>query len=165
MTALYQIANEITELNNIDVGEDDSLDEAIKNSLDCLEMDLNEKIDNIVKLSQSMSGDISQIKSEIKRLQDRNKSFINKQESLKSYIIKTLQSIDKKSLKTALFTVSQVAGRDKVIIDNESAIPNDYISVKVVESPDKKELLAELKNGNDVPGCHIEKSDASLRIK
>lgn len=164
MTVLYSIKEEIIKLENIDSEGDESLEEAIHNSLDDLELDFNEKVDNIVKFNQSIDGDINQINSEIKRLQERKKDFTKRQLSMKSYILKNMADLEKKAIKTALFSVTSVAGKDKIIIDDESKIPSDYINIKVVETPDKMSLLKAAKNG-DIEGCHLEKSDSSLRIK
>lgn len=164
MTALYAIKEEIIQLQNIENDGDKSLEEAIHNSLDDLNLEFNDKIDNIIKLNQSIDGDLLLIDLEIKRLQSRKQSFKNHQDSLKSYVLKNMDELDKKTIKTALFSVTNVAGKDKVIIDNEGDIPDLFINIKVVESPDKKAILKALKDG-EIPGCHIEKSDNSLRIK
>lgn len=165
MTALYEISKEILAINDIDDEGDESLKEAITNSLDDLKMDFNEKIDNIIKFSKSIDGDISSIDTEIERLKKRRTSFANKQEQLKNYVITNLKAIDQKSIKTPLFTVSTYKGRDKVVVDDVSKIPNSYIGVRVVETPNKVELLKALKAGQEIPGCHIEQSDTTLKIK
>lgn len=164
-TPLYEIKDEIVSLQNIEADGDESLEEAIHNSLDDLQLDFNDKIDNIVKMNQSIDGDISLIDAEIKRLQARKQSFKKRQESMKKYVIKNMQELDKKTIKTALFSVSCVDGRDKVVIDNELEIPSDFVNIKVVESPDKKALLDAIKSGQNIEGCHVEKSDNNLRIK
>lgn len=164
MSALYTIKEEIAALQSMETDGDLSLEEAIHNSLDDLNIEFNEKIDNIVKLNQSIENDVLLINAEIKRLTDRKNKFNDRIDSMKKYILKNMDELNKKSVKTPLFSVTSVKGRDKLIIDNESEIPSDYISIKVIESPDKKALLKAYKDG-EIKGCHVEQSDNTLRIK
>ncbi|MCP3901492.1 MAG: siphovirus Gp157 family protein [Desulfobacteraceae bacterium] len=161
---LYEISEEIKQLESMETEGDQSLEEAIANSLDDLNLDFNEKIDNIVKLNQSMDGDVVLIDAEIKRLQERKQGFKKRQDSLKQYVLNNMKALDKKNIKTALFSVTSMAGRDKIFIDDESKIPSDFINIKVTETPDKKALLKAMKDGQ-VAGCHLEKSENTLRIK
>ena len=164
MIPLYEITEEIRLLESMETDGDESLEDAIHNSLDDLNLDFNEKIDNIVKLNQSMDGDVLLIDNEIKRLQERKQGFKKRQDALKQYVLKNMADLQKKTVKTALFSVTSMAGRYKVFIDDESKIPTDFINIKVVETPDKKALLAAMKE-SEIDGCHLEKSDNTLRIK
>lgn len=161
---LYEIANEILELQNIETDGDVSLEEAIKNGLDELTLSFNDKIDNIVKLEKYLEGNTLIIDVELERLAARKKSNKSKQEYLKKYMLHEMEKLGKKSVDTGLFKVTSAKGRDKVVIDNEVELPSEYVTVKVSESPNKKELLAALKEG-EVKGCHLEKSPNNLRIK
>ncbi len=163
-TPLYDISAEIKKLESMEAEGDKSLEEAIANSLDDLNLSFNEKIDNIIKLEHSMSGDVVLIDAEIKRLQERKEGIKKRQASLKLYVISNMKALHKSNIKTALFSVTNISGRDKVIIDDESKIPNDFINIKITETPDKKALLKAMKEGS-ISGCHLEKSDNTLRIK
>lgn len=170
MTALYEISENILELQSIESDGDISLEEALKNSLDELEMDFYDKANNIVKLINQISSDTLTVDNEIKRLQERKQSFKRHQDGLKHYLIIEMEKIDKKTIKTPLFSITSALGREKVIIDNEEDIPSEYIIIKMTESPDKKAILAmlkEMKDGEEslVPGCHIERGENSLKIK
>lgn len=165
---LYEIADSIVELQSIEVGDDESLAEAIQNSMEDVEMDLFDKLDNMVKMTLNNDAHLVGIEAEIKRLQARKKFFTNENASVKEYILFVLRKMKKKTLKTTLYTLTDMLGKMKVIIDDEDKIPNAYINIKMVETPDKRELLkalTALEEGEEIAGCHAEKSPNTLRIK
>jgi len=161
---LFEIKNEILELENMETDGEQSLEEAIKNSLDDLNLDLNEKVDNLCRLINSIEGSKATISNEIARLGDRKKSCDTRIAGIKQYLLDTVQELNKKSVKTELYTVTNATGRDGIIIDDEKAIPSDFVHVEVVEKIDKKALLKAAKE-RIINGCHIEKSKNTLRIK
>ncbi|MBC7211195.1 MAG: siphovirus Gp157 family protein, partial [Pseudomonas sp.] len=92
-----------------------------------------------------------------------------------------------KSIKRPLFTISLVAGKEKVIVDNEEAVPDDLTTVATKITPDKNAIAAKLKAdrehndavrkrmaaGEDcedelIPEpawAHLERGESSIRIK
>lgn len=161
---LFEISEQILELLAIESDGEQSLEEAIHEGLESLELDFYDKTDNIVKLIHQISADSLTIDSEIDRLRSRKVTFSNQQAGLKKYLVSEMAKIDKKSIKTPLFSLTSVAGRNKVIIDNETDIPDEYVSIKMTETPDKTALLKALAD-NEIKGCHIEKGDNTIRIK
>ena len=161
---LYEISEAILELQSIEVEGEESLEEAIQNSLAELEMDFYEKVDATTKLINQINADVVTVDNEIKRLQDRKKHFNNQVTSIKGYLLNEMEKLEKKSVKTDLFTLTSVKGREKVIIDIESDLPTEYVKIKMTEAPDKVALLKALKEGK-IPGCHLDRSDNSLKIK
>lgn len=146
--------------------DDDSLDEqTIKDTLESIEGDVNEKGVNIVKLTQGWDADISAIDEEIKRLTTRKKAIKNRTDQLRDYLRYNMQASGITKIECPLFTVSLRKTRDIVSIDDESLIPDDYVTVKTTVSPNKAEILKALKSGADIPGASITESEQSLVIK
>ena len=54
-------------------------------------------------------------------------------------------------------------GMDVVVVDDDSAVPDEYQRVAV--APDKALIKKALKDGCEVPGCHLGKGNSSVRIK
>ena len=161
---LYKISESILELQAIETEGEQTLEEAIQNSLAELEMNFYEKVDATTKLINQINADVITVDNEIKRLQDRKKHFNNQVTSIKGYLLNEMEKLEKKSVKTDLFTLTSVKGREKVIIDIESDLPTEYVKIKMTEAPDKAALLKALKEG-EISGCHLERSDNSLKIK
>lgn len=146
--------------------DDESIDaQTLKDTLESIEGDIEEKGVNIVKLTKGWDADISAIDEEIKRLTTRKKAIKNRAEQLRDYLRYNMQASGISKIECPLFTVSLRKARDIVSIDDESLIPDDYVTVKTTVSPNKAEILKSLKAGVDIPGASITESEQSLVIK
>lgn len=161
---LYEIKEEILKLESIEADGDQSLEEAIKNSLDDLDMEFEEKIENVVMLYKEVERDIDVIKAEVARLNSRKKQFENRIESMKQYVIDSMQALDRKTVKTAKHTISTVSGKDVAVIDDVDKLDENLVVIKVTEAPDKKAILKALLSG-DVEGAHLEKTKTTLMVR
>ena len=158
---LHEMTSAIAKLH-----DDDSLDEqTIKDALESIEGDINEKGVNIVKLTQGWDADVSAIDEEIKRLTTRKKAIKNRTDQLRDYLRYNMQSSGITKIECPLFTVSLRKARDVVSIDDELLIPDEYVTVKTTVSPNKSEILKALKSGADIPGASIKESEQALVIK
>ncbi len=77
MSKLYEITAKHKALQEIEVPEDGTMDEAIKDTFEMIEGDFNDKAVAMVKVTRNMDADVSSIDDEIKRLQARNKTITN----------------------------------------------------------------------------------------
>ena len=158
---LHEMTGAIAKLH-----DDDTLDEqTIKDTLESIEGDINEKGVNIVKLSNSWDADIDAIDAEIKPLTTRKKALQNRGQSLRDYLRYNMQASGISKIECPLFTVSLRKAREVVQINDESLIPDDYVKVKTTVTPDKAAILKALKDGVDIPGAEIAESQQSLVIK
>jgi hypothetical protein len=139
--------------------------EALKDTLDGIEGMFNDKAVRVVDVINNGDSDIAAIDGEIARLQARKKVIQNAKESLKEYLRMNMEATGISKIESPLFVITLAKGRDIAVIDNEEAIPDDYVRVKTTIAPDKASILKALKEGEDVPGAHIEKSKSSVRIK
>jgi hypothetical protein len=139
-------------------------DEAVRNALDGLEMEVSEKASNIMRLGQNISSDISAIDNEIARLTKRKEALSNRERSLKEYLIHNMERTKTKRIECPLFSISHVDGKDVVEIESVKDLPGEYVTIKVEEKPDKRKLLNDLKAGKEIPSAKLVKSKSSLRI-
>ena len=71
-----------------------------------------------------------------------------------------------KKISCPLFTITNVIGREVVVVDDVDEIPDDYMELPpVTAKADKKAIMTALKAGEEVPGVHIERNKSSIRIK
>jgi len=164
MTQLYKLSEQHRELQDMVSSGDMSLDE-LKDTFDGLGGEFNEKAISLVHVVQNMDSDTSEIDTEIKRLQARKKAITNRQDSMRDYLRTNMEASGISKIECPLFSITLAKGRDLVVIDDQDQIPDEYIEVSVVQKPDKREILAKLRAGEDIPGARIEKSKTSLRIK
>lgn len=146
---LYELAKSFIELQsrleNDDIGENTK--QAIIDTLEGLDFDLEEKTENIIKLIRNQESDIVAVDEEIKRLQNIKKVRQNNIDGLKNYLLNNLVGIGKEKVETPLFKVTVKQNPPKVVIRDENEVPATYmkISYAVDKSVLKQDLLDEEK--------------------
>jgi len=163
MTQLYALSEHHQKLQQL-IEQDEIPIEQLQDTFDLIEGEFNDKAVALVFVVNNVSSDVAEIDAEIKRLQDRKRTFENKQKQLREYLRSNMESSGIMKIESPLFSITLAAGRDIAVIDDESKLPENLVTVKTTSTPDKREILAALKGG-DVPGAHLEKSKTSLRIK
>jgi hypothetical protein len=163
MAKLRDITGQYKEL--LDLANSDEIPaEAIRDTLQAIEGEFEQKAIKVADVIHNIESDISQIDKEIKRLQARKKVVENRKESIRDFLINNMEACNISKISCPLFTITLVKGRDVVVVDDEDDLPDQYITVKTSTAPDKAALLAALKEGT-IDGAHLEKSKPSLRIK
>lgn len=162
MTSLYQLTGEIKELRALGDIEGELV---VKDTIDAIAGEFEVKAQSIVHVSLNLNADVSAIDAEIERLQERKRLLKKRDESLKDYLRENMEASGIKKISCPLFTITCVDGREIVIVEDESALPDDMVNVKTEISPDKKKILDALKAGQEVAGTRLERSKSSIRIK
>lgn len=160
---LYELTGQYLQLE--EMMEDSDIDPAIlKDTMESLDGEFEEKLNNCGKVLKNYTAHLNAIEEEIKRLQAKKKTLSNKQENFKNYIKTSMQAVNKKSVKTLLFTFTVKDGVDSVVIDNEDAVPEKFRE-KVPDKINKDAIKADLKNGQKFTFAHLEKGQPSLQIR
>lgn len=166
MTHLYELTEQSRELAQLAEVSDEEMAQAIADTWEALEGEFNDKAVAIVHVTRIIDADVSIIDAEIKRLQLRKKTTVNKIEALKSYLRTNMAASGISKIDCPLFSITLGKPSKIVVIDNESKIPADYLKMQTLMSPMKKEILAALKEDPDaVPGCSLGESKQSLLIR
>ena len=156
---LYEINEQIR--NAIELGYDPETGEILDASaLEQLQMDRDEKIENICLYIKDLAAEATAIKAEESALADRRKASERKSESLKRYLQAMLDGQKWKSSKA----VVSYRKTQSVIVDNLDEIPNDFMRIKTTSEPDKVAIKDALKAGTEVAGCHLEEGQ-SMSVK
>lgn len=159
---LYELAENY--LNLQELLENEEIDqELIVNALDEVGGELEDKAENIAKLIKTLEVDINGYKTEEKRLTDKRKSLENRVKSLKEYLDSAMKITGKTKFKGQLFSFNIQKNTPSVNILDDELIPEKYF-IEQVPVLDKKSLLADLKNGEEISGAEIKQTE-SLRIR
>jgi hypothetical protein len=161
MTALHELTGQFLELAN----NEDLPAEAIRDTLEAMEGDIRSKAVSLADWSLDMDGNIEKIDAAIERLQDKKKTIAKRKESLIEYLRNNMEATGISKIQCPLFSITLVSGRESVAISDESAIPDDFLNVKTVISPDKTAIAKALKDGQEVAGASLQRSQSSIRIK
>ena len=160
---LWKIADEYLELSSM---LDDGDDEAVKNTLELVDHNLQDKIDNICNLISAWTATEETLSNEIKRLQARRKLFENRKQRLKGYLLFQIKRLNKPSVETEHWSVRVQKGRESLVVDDINQIPDKYL--KVTTTVDKTLLKRDadaMHEKMECAGFHMERGEDYVVIK
>ena len=161
---LYDISNNLLVLHTMLDNATDELDrQTAIDTLESVEFDFNEKVENIVKLIRNWEGEAAAIENEKKRLSNRADNINKNIVKLKEYMYGELKRLDRDKVQTDLFTVSVKKNPKKVVVLDLLSVPVDYLKFQEPKV-DKRKIMEDLNIGKEVAGVTIEQ-DESLVIK
>ena len=161
MAKLYELTQNYNNLLEL-ADNPDVPTEMLKESLNSIDDEIDTKVENIAKVIKSIESDVAGLKGEEKRLADRRKGLENRIDNLKKYIESSMRAVGKENIRGKVFTLGIQRNAPSVDVTNEDAIPEQYFITKRELS--KKDILAALKKGEEVPGAAIKQTE-SLRIR
>jgi hypothetical protein len=137
--------------------------EALNDTLEALEGELTVKASNVAAFVLNLEAEAEKIKAVEQRIAARRKVYESKAERIRSYLKENMERAGIKKIEAldGSFTATLTAPRASVVVDNEAALPPSF--VKTTTSPDKAAIGEALKDGQEVPGAHLEYK-AGLRI-
>lgn len=166
MRKLYEINADILEA--LEAGTEEMVDEetgeiiSIKDRLEALEMEKDEKIEHVALYAKDTMALIEQIAAERKALKEREDRLKNKLDGLKQYLA---FATDGKPVKdNPRFILSFRPSESVTVNVDASTLPVEYQNVKTSIEPKKMEIKKALKAGKEVKGCELVKN-LSVSIK
>lgn len=165
MSRLYEITGQFRELAALADGDDEDLAVAVRDTMGAIEAEFNDKALAVSHVILNFDADIAALDSEIDRLQERKRLITNRQKEIKDYLRENMEATGITKISCPLFTITCAKGRESVVVDDESKLPDELMRVKTEISPDKTAIAAKLKAGDDVPGARLERGQSSIRIK
>lgn len=143
--------------------------EVIRDTLEGLEGELQDKVENIIKLMRSIEADEEGLKKEEERLHNRRIALHVRRENIKSYLESELlrNNIDK--VKTNIASVWMQNNKPSVIVTDENCEElkkPEYkdVWIKHPDTLDKTKLYELLKQGYTIPGVSLH-TNKSIRIR
>lgn len=161
---LYDISQQFLSIQEL-AENDESMIEAVADTMEGIAADFEQKGQAVVVIFRGMEADIEAIDSELKRLSEKKKAIQNRVEWLRNYLRDNMAATGITKISCPLFNITLSEAAKQVEVFDESALPDDYVTVKTVLSPDKRKLLADLKEGVDIPGAMLVDGTRRLTIK
>lgn len=161
---LYDISQKFISIQEL-AENDESMIEAVADTMEGITADFEQKGQAVVVIFKGMEADIEAIDSELKRLSEKKKAIQNRVEWLRNYLRDNMAATGITKISCPLFNITLSEAAKQVEVFDESALPDDYVTVKTVLSPDKRKLLADLKEGVDIPGAMLVEGTRRLTIK
>lgn len=137
-------------------------EEAVFDTIEMIETDMDSKADSYAKLIRNMDGDAAQILTEINRLKDRKSAIENRRDWLKSQLENMMRTTGRTKFKTALFSFNIQRNGGKQPVDITADVPAEWLKPG---EPDKEKIRAYLESGNELPFAVLMERGESLRIR
>lgn len=157
---LYEITGDILELQEMLVSDPEN--EYVKDTLESLSYDLNDKAEAYCRVIKNMEAHLQGFKSEIDRLSKKKKTLENSISRLKEALFNSMQATGTDKIKGELFTIRVQNNAPRLPHNLDiNQVPIDYL-IEREYSIDKIALLNDIKAGK-VEGIELEVNQ-SLRI-
>ena len=165
MQKLYEIADQYKKIQELADSDDENMLVAIADTMEGIEADFQEKAQAVVSTAFNLESGIDAIDAQIKRLQQMKKTIQDKTEWMRNYLKRNMETSGITKISCPLFTITLSAPSKVVQIDDEAALPDDYVRVKTEVAPDKVKIAKDLKDGVDIPGASLVDGARRLTIK
>lgn len=161
---LYELAGEYRaisdKLHDLDLPED-----VIADTLDGLGGDLQEKSINVAKYFRNLEAMANQIKQAEAQMMARRNAIEKRADSLKEYLKSNMERAGISKIECPFFVISIKQNPESVQVDDETLVPRDYFrEIPVSYQLDKTLVKTAIKDGYNVPGCHLSR-ETRLDIK
>jgi predicted transcriptional regulator len=150
---LYEISQEYQQLFSY-LEESNFDQQTIENTLAPLKKTAEEKSKSVAAFIGNINNDLLSLKEHKKNIESRIKNHETKIENLKNYLKMNMETLNITSIKCPEFDILIRNNPPKLIIDNESNIPSEFIKIEYII--DKENLKKAIKEGLFCDGVHIE---------
>lgn len=151
---LYKISNRYLEAYGMLYACEDMPQEAINDTLEGIQAEINDKALNIARMIKNLEADAAAIKNAEDEMAKRRKIIENKAKSLEAYLFFNLKNIEFKSIDSPDTVIKRGNVSESVVIDNEKLLLEKYFRIK--KEPNKEEIKKDLKAKIMVDGAHLE---------
>lgn len=137
-------------------------EEAIFDTIEMIEADMDTKADSYAKIIKSMDGDTALIDEEIKRLQSRKSSILGRKKWLLNQLYETMKATGRTKFKTALFSYNIAKNGGVNPVELTAPVPAEWLKPG---EPDTKKIREYLESGNELDFATLGERGESLRIR
>lgn len=154
-TSALELFTDPTELFN---------DDLIADTLESIELDFDEKVINTAAIIKSMQAEADAIKNAIASMAARQKSLENRADDLKAYLLRNMQAVGKKQVKSPWLVVNVQKSPASLNVIDQSLIPDIFKEKVMTVKIDKTAIKNVWSDDKPIAGCEMVQSE-HLRIK
>lgn len=167
MASIYELTSKQRELIDLvesgDISSDDAAD-----TFEGMQGELNDKINDYLFVRRDMLDTISNIESEVDRLNELKKVKINQVKALTDRLKNNLDGINQAKFDTGLFKGCFRKGGKSIKIHKADMIPDKFVKTSVTEKVDAAQLKKAIESGEVTLSSDIAEiviGESSLIIK
>lgn len=154
-TKLYEIADQyqeaLNELMNLDLPPD-----VVEDTLEALSGEISVKAWNIAAALLHMEGEAELIRQAEERMSRRRRALETRAAGLRQYLKIQLERINIREIRSPQFIIKIKQNPPRVILDDESAVPDAFRREESIIHIDKNGIKQALLAGQAVRGAHLE---------
>ena len=162
------IKTELKEIKSISVflnNEDNELDkETLEDTKESVKMLLEQKSEQLELIFKELETKEKKCKEISDFYYRKSVETKEKNDALKKIIMEIMENLGTKKIETITGSFTVRKNQAALVIDDESLIPNQFITIVQTNKIEKNEIKKAIKNGEDIAGVHFENSE-SLLIK
>lgn len=157
MFEAFELAAQYRQLAEI-LAERHDDEQVIADTLDSISGPLDERLENLAKMVRNIESAASGVQQTIDNLERRHVALQRATERARKLMLDLMQAAGRDKATTALFSIAVRKNPPQVVIDQEAALPPNFLirHEPPAPTPDKKAIAAALKSGIPVPGAHSE---------
>lgn len=129
-------------------------EQVLKDTLESIGEARDVTFDHVAFLIERNTAKTDFYAKKIKELQLAKKSAENAVTRLQAYMTQGMDDAGLKELQTENYVLKPRNYKASVVVDDASAIPDQYMVTKTTVTPDKNAIFKALKAGEEVPGVH-----------
>lgn len=159
--SLYNLAQEYRELEaELFASADEETGELsvdIAKTVEKIQGDFNQKAIAVATVWRDFGNYIAQIKAEVDRLSALKKRVEREQKRVEDYLTQACEMTGTESIRGVYANISFRTNPPKVVFDDESLIPEEYITetVKIEKSISKTKIKEAIQSGIEVAGARL----------
>lgn len=131
--------------------------------LDAISAAFEEKAEATALYIKNLTAFVGDVKAEEAALAERRKSAENRVERLKGFLASAMQTVGRDKVETAKAKIS-FRKSTQVQIDDEGALPVDFVTTTITTKPDKIAIKKAIQAGQAVAGAVLVENQ-NLQIK
>ncbi len=161
---LYELGEDFKRL--LTMAEDDDVDEeALRDTFEALEGELEVKADGYAKVISELKHDYEAINAEIERLKKRAVTIDNNITRLTALLKTVMETTGKTDFKTDLFTFKVVTNGGLQPVKITGDVPSEFTKTKMVVSNDMEKIREYLEKYPDCKWAELQERGRRLSIK
>mgnify|MGYP005783597865 CR=1 FL=1 len=130
-------------------------DEALADTLESIEVQRNEKLDNVAGWIEQNQMNANYYSKKAKKYEAEAKKYKNKNNYLMEFLTQAIDDSGQKEIRTKNHILKPRNYKDSVIVEATEKLPIDYIVCSEVVKPNKKLIYEDLKKGKQIKGAHL----------
>lgn len=160
---IYLETGELMEMRRL-MEDADVPEDAIRDTLIANADEFEDKGIALYQATDEIDYQVEMLDKAIKDLQGRKKMLQGRKESMRNALLQAMIDTGISKIGCPFFTISTKKGIKPLVIDDEKAIPDDYVEVEVVNKVDKNALRRALNDG-EVEGAHLGDAPTLLQVR